>query len=184
MAAFCVRADDNGAVEVALVGREGAIGGIVSNGNVPAFANSEVRASGRFLRIKVSALEQTKTGFDRAAALVLALLGLPDRADIPNRGLQRPPHHSATHGQVAACGGEPNATRSRMTQEQLAEMLGVGRTFITRTLRQLRDDGVIKTKRGMFIVENEAALRARSCACTTAIEDHFDAMLHGIYPVK
>ncbi len=61
MAAFCIWVDDNnGAVEVALVGREGAVGGIVSNGNLPAYATSKVRASGRFLRVKTSALEQAK----------------------------------------------------------------------------------------------------------------------------
>jgi Mn-dependent DtxR family transcriptional regulator len=70
-----------------------------------------------------------------------------------------------------------------MTQEQLAEMLGVGRTFVTRTVRQLREEGVLETRRGVFIVKNENALRERSCRCATAIEEHFDKVLHGIYPV-
>jgi hypothetical protein len=29
-----------------------------------------------------------------------------------------------------------------------------------------------------------SALRQRTCGCTTAIENHFDAVLHGIYPVS
>ncbi len=62
-------------------------------------------------------------------------------------------------------------------------MLGVGRTFDTRIVRQLREENLIATRRGIFIVKDEAALRARSCACTTAIEDHFDTVLHGIYPL-
>ncbi len=70
-----------------------------------------------------------------------------------------------------------------MTQEQLAEMLGVGRTFVTRIVRKLREEDIIATRRGVFIVKNEAALRASSCACATAIEEHFDAVLHGIYPL-
>jgi Mn-dependent DtxR family transcriptional regulator len=70
-----------------------------------------------------------------------------------------------------------------MTQEQLAEMLGVGRTFVTRVVRQLRDEGLVDTRRGVFLVKDEAALRDKSCRCTTAIEDHFDTVLHGIYPV-
>src|SRR5688572_15459767 len=52
--------DDNSAVEVGLVGREGAIGGIVSNGNVPAYTTARVQAPGRFLRIKTAALEEAK----------------------------------------------------------------------------------------------------------------------------
>jgi hypothetical protein len=60
-AAFRVWIDEtNPAVEVALVGSEGAVGGIVSNGNVPAFATCHVQVSGRFLRIKTAALEQCK----------------------------------------------------------------------------------------------------------------------------
>jgi hypothetical protein len=43
------------AVEVALIGREGAIGGIVSNGHLPSFATARVRNSGRFLQIKTTA---------------------------------------------------------------------------------------------------------------------------------
>jgi DNA-binding transcriptional regulator LsrR (DeoR family) len=70
-----------------------------------------------------------------------------------------------------------------MTQEQLAQMLGVGRTYVARVVGQLRDQGVLKTRRGVFVVKDEVALRQRACRCTAAIEDHFDAVLHGIYPV-
>ena len=48
MAAYCVNVDDKAAVEVAVVGSEGAIGGIVSNGHIPAFATAQVRSAGRF----------------------------------------------------------------------------------------------------------------------------------------
>jgi len=68
-------------------------------------------------------------------------------------------------------------------QDQLAEMLGVGRTFVTRIVRQLREEGVIETRRGVFVIKDEAALRQKSCRCTTSIEDHFDSVLHGIYPL-
>src|SRR6201992_1980042 len=61
MAAFCVWVDAvQGAVEVALVGREGAIGGIVSNGRLPSFATARAVSAGRFVRIKISALENAK----------------------------------------------------------------------------------------------------------------------------
>ena len=69
-----------------------------------------------------------------------------------------------------------------MTQEELADLLGVGRTFVTRTVSKLREQGVIATRRGVFIVLDEPALRQLACGCTTAIEDHFDTVLHGILP--
>src|SRR5580698_10231546 len=61
MAAFCVETNDGAnAVEVAVVGRVGALGGIVSNGRLPAYATSTVLFGGTFLRIKTAALEQAK----------------------------------------------------------------------------------------------------------------------------
>jgi hypothetical protein len=80
--------------------------------------------------------------------------------------------------------GSHAGTRSSLVWRlALAEMLGVGRTFVTRIVRQLRDEGVLDTRRGVFIVKDETALRQKSCRCTTSIEDHFDTVLHGIYPL-
>jgi hypothetical protein len=70
-----------------------------------------------------------------------------------------------------------------MTQDQLAEILGVARTFVTRIVSQLRHEGVLETRQGVIIFKDEPALRGRSCRCATAIEDHFDTVLHGIYPI-
>ena len=109
-AAFRVWIDEkNPAVEVALVGSEGAIGGIVSNGNVPAFATCHVQAGGTFLRVKTAALEQCKLELDCAQALVLALFGLPARSDISDCSLQRDPHDCATHRKVVV--GWPRSNR-------------------------------------------------------------------------
>jgi hypothetical protein len=44
------------------------------------------------------------------------------------------------------------------------------------------DENLISTRRGRFIITDEAALRTRSCSCTTSIEDHSDSVLYGIYP--
>ncbi len=185
MAAFTVWADDaSPAVEVALVGREGAVGGIVSNGNVPAFATCRVEAGGRFLRLKTAALEQCKLDsislrhwFSRYSDCLLAQMFQTAACNATHTIIQRTAKWLL--GSVARTG----RAEFEMTQEQLAEMLGVGRTFVTRVVRQLRDEGVLETRRGRFIVKDEAALRDKSCRCTTAIEDHFDRVLHGIYPV-
>jgi hypothetical protein len=185
MAAFSVWIDDDSpAVEVARVGREGAVGGIVSNGNVPAYATSQVRAGGRFLRIKTAALEQCKLDsialrywFSRYSDCLLAQMFQTAACNATHTIVQR------TAKWLLAGIARTSTVEIEMTQEQLAEMLGVGRTFVTRIVRQLRDEGVIDTRRGVFIVKDEPALRHKACRCTTAIEDHFDKVLHGIYPV-
>jgi hypothetical protein len=185
-AAFRVGTDEhNPAVEVALVGSEGAVGGIVSNGSVPAFATCHVQASGKFLRIKTAALEQCKLDsislrhwFARYSDCLLAQIFQTAACNATHTIVQR------TAKWLLAGLTRTGGAEFDMTQEQLAEMLGVGRTYVARVVGQLRDEGVIETRRGVFIIKNESALRQRTCACTTAIEDHFDAVLHGIYPVS
>ena len=185
MAAFSIWVDDyNPAVEVALVGREGAIGGIVSNGNVPAYATCQVRSGGRFLRIKTAALEQCKLDsitlrhwFSRYSDCLLAQIFQTAACNATHTIIER------TAKWLLAGAARTSKLEFEMTQDQLAEMLGVGRTFVTRIVRQLRDEGVLETRRGVFIIKNEMALRQKSCRCATSIEDHFDSVLHGIYPL-
>jgi len=184
MAAFCISIDDRPGVEVALVGREGAIGGIVSNGQLPAFATAQVRFSGRFLRIKTSALENAKLEsitlrhwFSRYSDCLLAQVFQTAACNATHTISQR-----AAKWLLAAV-SRTNGLEFEMTQEQLAEMLGVGRTFVTRVVSRMREEGTIATRRGVFIIRDEQTLRDSACGCTTAIENHFDAVLHGIYPI-
>jgi hypothetical protein len=184
-AAFRVWIDEtNPAVEVALVGSEGAVGGIVSNGNVPAFATCHVQTSGRFLRIKTAALEQCKLDslslrhwFSRYSDCLLAQIFQTAACNATHTIVQR------TAKWLLAGLARTGGTEFEMTQDQLAQMLGVGRTYVARVVGQLRDEAVIETRRGVFIIKDEEALRQRSCGCTTAIENHFDTVLHGIYAV-
>ena len=186
MAAFCVTiSPDKDGIEVALVGREGAIGGIVSNGYLPSYSTAMVRSAGRFLRIKTSALEHAKLEsihlrhwFSRYSDCLLAQLFQTAACNATHTITQR------TAKWLLAAVHRMNGTEVEMTQEQLADMLGVGRTFVTRTVKGLRDRGLIATRRGKFVVLDEAALRDLACGCTAAIEDHFDTVLHGIYPLE
>jgi len=183
MAAFCVATNaGSDAVEVALVGREGAIGGIVSNGRLPAYATSLVRFGGRFLRIKTAALELAKLDsitlrhwFSRYSDCLLAQLFQTAACNATHTISQR------TAKWLLAAASRTEGNEFELTQAQLAEMLGVGRTFVTRTIRQFRDSGLVATRRGVFIIRDEPGLRRITCRCTAAIEDHFDTVLHGIY---
>ncbi|WP_395332141.1 Crp/Fnr family transcriptional regulator [Novosphingobium sp. BL-8H] len=183
MAAFCVVTKEATAVDVALVGREGAVGGIVSNGHVPAFATAQVRYGGRFLRIKTAALEQAKLDsltlrhwFSRYSDCLLAQVFQTAACNATHTISQR------TAKWLLAAVSRTHGYRFEMTHEQLAEMLGVGRSFVTRVVTRLRDAGTIETKRGVFIIKDEQRLRRAACDCTTMIEDHFDTVMHGIYP--
>jgi DNA-binding MarR family transcriptional regulator len=170
------------AVEAAVVGREGAIGGIVSNGHLPSYSTASVKNAGTFLRIKTSALEGAKLDsislrhwFSRYSDCLLAQVFQTAACNASHTIIQR------TAKWLLAAVHRTNGMEIEMTQEQLAELLGVGRTFVTRVVKRLRDKGVISTRRGVFIVLDDKALREMACGCTSAIEDHFDTVLHGIY---
>ncbi|GLU28184.1 Crp/Fnr family transcriptional regulator [Brucella sp. NBRC 12950] len=173
---------DNSAVEIALIGREGAVGGIVSNGSLPAYATAIVRNSGRFYRIKTAALEQVKLEsvalrhwFARYSDCLMAQVFQTAACNATHTITQR------TAKWLLAAAARTSSSQFELTHDQLSEMLGVGRTFVTRTIGQLRAEGIITTRRGMVIIEDEVALRKKSCSCTSAIEEHYDAVMHGIY---
>ncbi len=175
--------DGVGAVEVALIGREGAIGGIVSNGSLPAYANAVVRVGGPFFRLKTAALEQAKLEsltlrhwFSRYSDCLIAQVFQTSACNATHTIMQR------TAKWLLAAMARTRLPEVAITQEQLAETLGVGRTFVARIIRQLRDEGIVTTSRGAITVVNRNALQAKACRCTQLIEDHYDAVLHGIYP--
>jgi biotin operon repressor len=96
---------------------------------------------------------------------------------------------NASHTIVQRLGRWLLATRDRIgsdeimiTQEQLGEMLGVGRSFINRSLRQLNQRGILGSRRRRILVANPEQLRAVSCDCNDRIRGHFDAVLNGVYP--
>ncbi|HTV79198.1 MAG TPA: Crp/Fnr family transcriptional regulator [Steroidobacteraceae bacterium] len=186
MAGFCVSTHEgNGAIEVALIGREGAIGGIVSNGRVPSYATARVVHGGTFLRIKIAALEQAKLAsitlrhwFSRYSDCLLAQVFQTAACNASHTVTQR------TAKWLLAAAARTRKSDFLVTQQQLAEMLGVGRTFVARTVRRLREENVLETRRGYFVIKDEAKLRTLSCQCTASIENHFDAVLHGIYPLR
>ena len=52
-----------------------------------------------------------------------------------------------------------------LTHEQLAGMLGVGRSYASRVIQTFKVEGILETRRGAIVVRNRAALDARSCQC-------------------
>src|SRR5579884_22477 len=60
LVSYLVSNADGRDVEAILVGREGAVGGIVSFGNLPAYCRIVVKFGGLFMRLPVSHLEAAK----------------------------------------------------------------------------------------------------------------------------
>ena len=59
-----------------------------------------------------------------------------------------------------------------LTQELLAEMLGVRRTSVTEVAGKLQNEGVITYSRGVIRIVDRAGLERLSCECYQTLIDH------------
>jgi CRP-like cAMP-binding protein len=64
-----------------------------------------------------------------------------------------------------------------LTQEFLAEMLGVYRPTVTLVARSLQAAGLIRYRRGVIEVLNRASLEEVSCECYRAVRTQYERLL-------
>lgn len=183
LVSFIVVLDDGRAVETALIGREGAVGGIVSQGRLPAYARAVVQFPGPFLRISALELERAKAGspslrhlFARYADCVLAQVFQSVACNAAHTIEQR------TVKWLLAAIDRTGDHDVPLTQEQLAGMMGVGRSYVSRVIQSLKNRGVLQTRRGGVRVRDLRELATLSCGCNDALRRHFDQVLAGVYP--
>ena len=173
------------AVETALIGREGAVGGIVSKGRLPAFARAEVQFPGPFFRMQISDLEKAKEAsptlgslFARYADCLAAQVFQSAACNAAHSIEQRTAKWLISA--VERTGG-PDIS---LTQDQLAVMLAVGRSYISRVLRIFKQRGILDTRRGSLYIRNIDGLRELACECNDSVRAHFDEVLSGVYPTE
>jgi CRP-like cAMP-binding protein len=65
-----------------------------------------------------------------------------------------------------------------LTQEFLAQMLGVQRTSVSLVAHQLQEAGLIDYSRGTVKILNRKGLREVSCECYETVKSHYDRLLH------
>lgn len=183
LVSFMVELADGRGVETALVGREGAVSGIVSRGRLPAYARCVVQYGGPMHTMALEDLEACKAQsptlnnlFARYADCMVAQVFQSVACNAAHSLEQR----SAKWLLAAIDRTGENAFA--MTQEQLAGMLGVGRSYMSRVLGMLRARGILTVARGRLIVEDIDALHALSCDCNRQVRHHFNVVLAGVYP--
>ena len=71
-----------------------------------------------------------------------------------------------------------------LTHDQLAAMLGVGRSYVSRVIQIFKAQGILETRRGSILVRNREVLRSRACLCNESVKNHFEEVLRGVYPPK
>jgi CRP-like cAMP-binding protein len=65
-----------------------------------------------------------------------------------------------------------------LTQEYIAQMLGVRRTSVTVVARTLQQAGMIRYRRGHIKLLDIPALQETACECYQTIKLNYDALLH------
>ena len=71
-----------------------------------------------------------------------------------------------------------------LTQEFLAQMMGVRRTSVTGVASQLQKEGLISYRRGKVSILNMELVQKRACECHHAVRDHYTELFGGIEGVS
>ena len=184
LASYLVPNEDGRDVETILIGREGAVGGIVSQGYLPAYTRIMVKFGGPFVRLPIGKLDAAKSGsaslrnvFARYADCMLAQIFQSTACNAIHSIEQR-----TAIWIISAMERTEGDDVVPLTHEQLATLLGVGRSYTSRVIQTFKADGVLETRRGSIMVRNRDALRLRACLCNEAVKNHFEEVLRGVYP--
>ena len=186
LASYLVANEDGRDVETILVGREGAVGGIISEGFLPAYTRIMVKFSGPFVRLHIGKLDaakmQSKTlrnVFARYADCMLAQIFQSTACNAIHSIEQR-----TAKWIISAMERTEDADTVPLTHEQLATLLGVGRSYTSRVIQIFKAEGILDTRRGSILVRNRDALQKRACLCNESVKSHFEEVLRGVYPTE
>src|SRR6202140_4392676 len=137
LASYLVANEDGRDVETILVGREGAVGGIVSQGYLPAYTRIMVKFGGPFARLQVGKLNAAKVKsptlrnvFARYADCMMAQMFQSTACNAIHSIEQR-----TAKWIISAMERTNGEDVVPLTHEQLATLLGVGRTHPRRGIQ-------------------------------------------------
>lgn len=181
---FMVGVDGDGLiVEALMVGREGAVGGIVSQGMLPAFTRIVAQSGGHFLVLPLAALDNAKAKsrtienlFARYADCLLAQIFQSTACNAAHSIEQR------TAKWILAAMDRAGSNEIALTQERLSSMLGAGRSYVSRVINLFKREEIMSVRRGRILIKDNIRLKDKACKCNDAIHEHFDIVLRGVYP--
>jgi CRP-like cAMP-binding protein len=169
---------ENGAsAEIAVVGNEGLVGISLFMGGESTPSRAVVQSAGRGYRL---ASDTIKAEFTRAPVLHLllrytqALITQMSQTAVCNR------HHSLDQQLcrwLLLSLDRLQGNELVMTQELIANMLGVRREGVTESALKLQHAGLIRYARGRINVLDRAGLEGRACECYAVVKKEYDRLL-------
>ena len=171
---------ENGAsAEIAITGNEGLVGISLFMGGESTPSRAVVQSAGNGYRLKASILKREFALGGQFAHLALrytlALITQMAQTAVCNR------HHAVDQQLCRWLLLSLDRLPSNeliMTQELIANMLGVRREGVTEAAGKLQAARLIHYHRGRITVLNRAGLEARSCECYQVVKRECDRLLH------
>jgi len=170
---------ENGAsAEIAVVGNEGLVGISLFMGGDTTPSRAVVQSAGQGFRLPAAAMKEE---FDRSGPVMHLLLRYTQalitqmaQTAVCNR------HHTLDQQLcrwLLLSLDRLQGNELRMTQELIANMLGVRREGVTAAALHLQQAGLIRYSRGHISVLDRAALERRSCECYGVVKKEYDRLL-------
>jgi CRP-like cAMP-binding protein len=169
---------DGASAEIAVTGSEGLVGIALFMGGQTTPSRAVVQSAGRGYRLRASVL---KMEFETNAELqhlllrfTQALITQMTQTAVCNR------HHSIDQQLcrwLLLSLDRLKGSQLLMTQELIANMLGVRREGVTEAASRLQSEGLIEYRRGHIEVHDRALLEARVCECYAVVKREYDRLL-------
>ena len=170
--------EDGASAEIAIVGNEGILGISLFMGGESTPSRAVVQSAGHAFRLKAALLKNEFGRFGPTMHLLLrytqALITQMAQTAVCNR------HHSVDQQLcrwLLLSLDRLQTNELSMTQELIANMLGVRREGVTEAAGKLQNAGLISYQRGRITVLDRPGLEARSCECYQVVKTEFDRLL-------
>jgi CRP-like cAMP-binding protein len=170
--------EDGASAEIAVVGNEGIVGISLFMGGASTPSRGVVQSAGKGFRLNASLMLEE---FNRAGPVLHLLLRYTQalitqmaQTAVCNR------HHSLDQQLCRWLLLSLDRLQSNdlvMTQELIANMLGVRREGVTEAAGKLQDAGLIRYRRGHIKVLDRKGLEQRSCECYAVVKAEYDRLL-------
>jgi CRP-like cAMP-binding protein len=174
---------DGASAEIAITGNEGLVGIALFMGGETTPSRAVVQSAGHGYRLKGEVLKKEFEAGGALQHLVLrytqALITQMTQTAVCNR-------HHAVDQQLCRwlllSLDRLRGNELQMTQELIANMLGVRREGVTEAAGKLQTEGLIEYSRGRIKVLDRPRLEARVCECYAVVKKEYDRLLPEISP--
>jgi CRP-like cAMP-binding protein len=170
--------EDGASAEIAVVGNEGVVGVALFLGGQTTPSRALVQSAGFAYRLPSESLRAEFARIGGLHNLLLrytqALLTQMAQTAVCNR------HHTVDQQLcrwLLLSLDRLSSSELTMTQELIANMLGVRREGVTEAAGKLQSSGIIRYSRGVITVVDRPQLEARVCECYEVVKKEFDRLL-------